>query len=463
MRYFSLGKIPASLVSLLLFSPLTMSNSSPPPLPEVPCRTLELDGVNLPADVMDLSCIQVTPDYSGDIADLINDLTGEKVVILKGSETTSPETMNSNDDDPATYTLTKTLTPGSGISIFGGLSNRGVVLESTQPKMVEPRSASTGTSVKKSYFQNLTLRWTPPYDFLPMFNTPCTRVNLTVADNNFLPKLTRASTFELFCSIERSISMSDQPVILFKNNSVEGTSYTLNEVGELSTRSGIFLHFVAEGAYNGKLEVTENAFQGPMREAMWLSLREKSSAVVSRNRVFEGPEGIPTSGFHLDRFGIVGHKQPPAYFLSMNNISAKNLAISPHPAIKICLAGNTFSARRVWNKLAYGFIAASSTEVANWCGDHETLSEQGLGRVSQTQNYWYPKNAMVSPCQNLQLAQGQIIFENAVCLAPGYTDNVRTDFKDPENSKSGSTMTLPLSPIQLVVLTTAVWIAATSL
>lgn len=404
---------------------------SPPPveavLSEKPCRTIELDGVSLPPELLDHKCIQITPDFRGDLADTINRLEGKKVVILQGREPGLSEAVIT-EEDTVTYTLNKVLMPKSGVSVIGGLSKRRVILQSSQSKMIEPVAAGTGKPVDKSFIQNLTFNWNAQFFWNAcLFHSPCGRVNLTIADNSFNPRKNDGSVFYLWCQGIYSVQAeSDHPVITFIDNTVTGlqdsVTYT-DKSGNLknydyTTSYGFVLVLGNSLNYTGKLKIIGNHFQGPMENAVWVVLRETSSADLYRNYVGSNQAGKPKVGFFLDFIGVIGHEQPTTYNLSGNNISASNTGIFLYPYTRLCMASNTIKAEHMWGDHGGGVTVASDLEVAQWCGDTVMAGRED---VVDTRNNWLGKN---SPCDRLRLKQGQIVFDQEVCSAGSTTPTV---------------------------------------
>ncbi|WP_257255517.1 MULTISPECIES: hypothetical protein [unclassified Endozoicomonas] len=392
-------------------------------------------------------CIVLSADPKGDLAQLINRLGDNTVILLSSGTTTTMKPSFSVTPvvgkTPVNYLIGSEIILKDGQDIIGAADNGFEVVIMPDGSYTDQFMVRVGDTsnfrfgeTKDNNIRHITFRPTGPKGLRPIHSTvfgKCYNRRLIIENNVFhLPK---DSGVRLDCSQSLDASANDMrtgPGLLFAHNTVKGKSYSQGG-RELIPTEAVTIHHPDIKHQSQKLAIIDNIFQDKISEVGKFTLGPGSSINIFRNRIDVDNRGTNAHevqmGHRMQKNGFAfkgitdSNAEPPLFNLAGNQIRVRNTAINIDGQMKLALACNYLQAVKPWRqeKHRYSLKAVDPLSLADQCKKSLSSSVGTTSHPSalcQIVNSWTAIDASpATALKGLTNLEGQLYFDPAICQA----------------------------------------------
>ncbi|WP_257282004.1 hypothetical protein [Endozoicomonas sp. ISHI1] len=403
-------------------------------------------------------CVVLSADPTKDLAQLINGLPDDTVILLSSSTTTtmtpSPSVATVAGKTPVNYFVGSEILLKNGQDIIGAADDGFEVVIMPDKSYSNRYMLRVGDYVdfkfaetKDSNIRHITFRDNSPEGHtLKRVNSivygECHNRRLIMENNVF--HLTESIGVRLECrgTLDASANnLRTGPGLLFANNAFKGESYSLISNLDFIPLEALAVSYPGIKHQSEKLTVIDNVFQGKISEVGHFTLGSGSRMNIFRNIIDVDNSGttyhewIMGHSAHKHGFALAGltdeyadadadsdsDAEPPLFNVAGNRISVKNTAINIDGELKLALPCNHLQAVKPWRQEQhkYSLIAIDPFPLAGDCKKPLRFHQRATKPQSafcKIVNTWTPTNGSpAGTISGLTNLEGQFYFNSASC------------------------------------------------
>ncbi|WP_252179335.1 hypothetical protein [Endozoicomonas sp. 4G] len=445
---------PLLLLQALSLHAQTTQPGTPPPA-TVPCDTLSgnTTGVQQRLNqynglIYGRDCVVLSADPAEDIAQLINGMAENTVILLSSntvpSVTTPPLVADSvTGKTPVNYLIGNEIVLKNGQLIIGAADDGFEIVISVQQSYPKEQMVRVGTpdhfqfgETKDCHISHVTFLPFEPKGLIPVTAivlAECYNRRLVIENNIF--RIPYWTAVDLNCKKPLDASNNETrtgPGLLFTNNTVIGKAIPMLVGGELTPSLGIHISLPAIKNQFRRLAIIGNTFLGKMAEAGEFILGPGTRLDVFRNIIKASNAGVTylvlvMGGYPLQGgLAFLGHNdtdvEPPLFNLAGNQIQVTADAIIVNASLQLALACNHLQAVSPWKQLPqlFGLKAVNPLPLGAECEEPTNSSivmpATTPYSINQIVNTWAAiNNSTATACSGLANLVGQFFFESENC------------------------------------------------
>ncbi|WP_448217026.1 hypothetical protein [Endozoicomonas sp. 2B-B] len=448
------------IASLFLLQPLSLqAQSTTSPASTVPttalCESLrgQTAGVDKRLDeysnlVRGRNCTLLNADQTRDMAELINRIPENTVILLSSNTATPTMTPSPSTASPlldkisVKYGIENSIVLKDGQDIIGAADEGFDIVITLRPNYRLTFMIWVGATdnfnfgeTKDSHISHITFLSDRPMtneDHIIIIGAACSNRRLIVENNVF--RLPRWVAVYLDCKkpLDASIDPTQSgPGLRFANNTVIGNNImpTTNGI----PAEAVFIHLPAIKNQSQRLEIIGNTLQGKMADAAEFILGSGTSVNIYRNKVNISNSGIASNNHRwllISRRGgfvLTGHTENnaerPLFNLAGNQIQVTETALIVKAPIELAFACNHLQGHSPWRQIEEQFSlkAADPFLLRNECerltpSSSVVTASPAPYAINQTINTWTAiKGSTATACSGLINLEDHLYFDSEVC------------------------------------------------
>ncbi|WP_257254418.1 hypothetical protein [Endozoicomonas sp. SESOKO3] len=398
-------------------------------------------------------CVVLSADPTEDLAELINRLPQDTVILLSSymvpTMKPSPSVTPLTGKTPVNYLIGSQIVLKNGQDIIGAADNGFEVVimpgrsySDRYMVIVGDRSDFKFRETKDSNIRHVTFWPTRPdgsRSIERIVSATCYNRRLIIENNVF--HLPNNYGVRLDCRQPLDASANDLrtgPGLLFANNTVKGERFNVS-AGNFIPLNGLFVSIARIKHQSQQIAIVDNTFRGKMSEVGDLTLGPGSHIDIFRNTIDIDNTGTTYREYLMSRyipknaFTLTGIRnttaEPPLFNLAGNQIRVRDAAIHVEAQLELALACNQLEGLAPWRQTQqkYSLKAADPLPLEGECegsvNSTDAMATTSPPSTSRILNTW---TTIVTPLYGLSNVEGQFYFDSKACPTVALPSDVMT-------------------------------------